>query len=105
MSLKGRIVLRDDLSPAVEFSVLVHETAHELLHAGDRRANTSTTVRETEAEAVAFVVSHAIGLSTSTAASDYIQLYSGDKNTLLASLGLIQRTATEILGAIQSEAG
>jgi hypothetical protein len=27
-SLKGRILLRDDLSPAVEFSVLVHEVAH-----------------------------------------------------------------------------
>ena len=104
MSLKGRIVLRDDLSPAVEFSVLVHETAHELLHTGDRRANTSTTVRETEAEAVAFVVSRAIGLNTGTAASDYIQLYSGDKDTLLASLSLIQRVATEILGALQCRA-
>jgi hypothetical protein len=51
-SLKGRILLRDDLSPAVEFSVLVHEIAHELLHTGDRRADTSKTVRETEAEAV-----------------------------------------------------
>lgn len=57
-SLKGRILLRDDLSPAVEFSVLVHEIAHELLRTGDRRADTSKTVRETEAEAVAFVVSH-----------------------------------------------
>ena len=38
-SLKGRILLRDDLSPAVEFSVLVHEIAHELLHTGDRRAD------------------------------------------------------------------
>ena len=100
-SLKGRILLRDDLSPAVEFSVLVHEVAHELLHAGDRRAGTSKTVRETEAEAVAFVVSHAIGLETTTAASDYIQLYSGDKGILLASLALIQRTAAEILIAIQ----
>jgi hypothetical protein len=27
-SLKGRILLRDDVSPAVEFSVLVHEIAH-----------------------------------------------------------------------------
>ena len=27
-SLKGRILLRDDLPPAVEFSVLVHEIAH-----------------------------------------------------------------------------
>jgi hypothetical protein len=81
--------------------VLVHEIAHELLHTGDRRAETSKTVRETEAEAVAFVVSHAIGLSTSTAASDYIQLYSGDKDTLLGSLDLIRRAATEILGVIQ----
>ncbi|MEO8330421.1 MAG: DUF1738 domain-containing protein, partial [Candidatus Nanopelagicales bacterium] len=54
-SLKGRILLRDDLSAAVTFSVLVHEVAHELLHSGDRRAATSKTVRETEAEAVAFV--------------------------------------------------
>jgi antirestriction protein ArdC len=99
-SLKGRILLRDDLSPAAEFSVLVHEVAHELLHGGDRRSTTSKTVRETEAEAVAFVVSHAIGLETSTAASDYIQLYSGDKDTLLASLASIQRSATEILRAI-----
>ena len=34
---------------------------------------------ETEAEAVAYVVSKSIGLKTGNAASDYIQLYSGDK--------------------------
>jgi hypothetical protein len=34
----------------------VHEIAHELLHRGDRRADTSKHVRETEAHAVAFVV-------------------------------------------------
>jgi hypothetical protein len=100
MSLKGRILLRQHLSPAVEFAVLVHELAHELLHVGDRRASASTTVRETEAEAVAFVVSHAIGLTTGTAASDYIQLYAGDKTTLLASLSHIQRVAAEILAAV-----
>lgn len=57
-SMKGRILLRDDLSPAAEFSVLVHEVAHELLHGGDRRSTTSKTVRETEAEAVAFRFAH-----------------------------------------------
>jgi hypothetical protein len=36
-SLKGPILLRDDLSPAVEFSVLVHEIAHELLPDLDQR--------------------------------------------------------------------
>ena len=102
-SLKGRILLRDDLPAAVTFSVLVHEVAHELLHTGDRRSATSKTVRETEAEAVAFVVSHAIGLATGTAASDYIQLYAGDKATLLASLGAIQHAATEILTALHGD--
>lgn len=102
-SLKGRILLRDDLSAAVTFSVLVHEVAHELLHGGDRRAATSKTVRETEAEAVAFVVSHAIGLDTGTAASDYIQLYAGNKETLLASLGAIQHATTEILTALHAD--
>jgi hypothetical protein len=104
-SFGRRILLRDDLSPAVEFSVLVHEIAHELLHRGDRRAATSKTVRETEAEAVAFVVSDAIGLHTSTAASDYIQLYAGSKDTLLASLEAIRCTAVQILDAIQETGG
>jgi len=60
-------------------------------------------VRETEAEAVAFVVSHAIGLDTGSAASDYIQLYSGDKDTLIASLEAIRHTAALILEALQSD--
>ncbi len=33
-------------------------------------------------KAVAFVVTHAVGLDTNTAAADYIQLYHGNKATL-----------------------
>ena len=43
-------------------------------------------VRETEAEAVAFVVSHGIGLDVNGASSDYIQLYNGDKKKLIRSM-------------------
>ena len=75
----GAITLLPGLSPAEEFSVLTHELAHEMLHQGAARAATTRTVRELEAEAVAFVVSQAVGLETGTAASDYIQLYSGDR--------------------------
>lgn len=60
-------------------------------------------VRETEAEAAAFVVGQAIGLDTGTASSDYIQLYHGDAKLLLESLDIVQRTATIILGAISPE--
>jgi hypothetical protein len=103
LSSGGKITVVPGLSRAEEFSVLAHETAHELLHRGERRSETSRTVRETEAEAVAFVVSTAIGLEPGTASSDYIQLYSGDKATLTESLGFVQRTAAEILKAILPE--
>jgi hypothetical protein len=71
-----------------------------LLHRGERRIETSHAVRETEAEAVAFVVSTAIGLDPGTSSSDYIQLHSGNTETLAESLGYVQRTAAEILKAI-----
>ena len=60
-------------------------------------------VRQTEAEAVAFVVCHGMGLHVSSASSDYIQLYDGDKKTLLESLERIKRTAAGILGVITEE--
>ncbi len=96
----SRIRILNHLSPATEFSVLVHELAHEMLHRGERRPSTTKTVRETEAEAVAFVVSTAIGLATHSASSDYIQLYDGTVETLEASLDAIRRTASEILSAL-----
>jgi antirestriction protein ArdC len=104
VSRGGSIALLPDLSLADEFAVLSHEIAHEMLHRGERRSNATKTIRETEAEAVAFVVCQSIGLETGTAASDYIQLYSGDRDTLAASLAFIQQTACEIIAAIRPQA-
>ncbi|MEK6677579.1 MAG: ArdC family protein [Planctomycetota bacterium] len=100
VSCGGKITLREGLSPAEEFSVMVYEFAHATLHRGENGVRLSKTVRETEAEAVAFVVGQAIGLDTAAAASDYIQIYCGDKNTIAESLDRIQRTASPILEAI-----
>lgn len=58
-------------------------------------------MRETEAEAVAYVVCQAIGLETGSAASDYIQLYDGTAETLAASLDCIQHAAADIIAALQ----
>lgn len=58
-------------------------------------------MRETEAEAVAFVVCNAFGLDCSTRSSDYIQLYQGDKATLIGSLERIQRTGAKVISALQ----
>jgi antirestriction protein ArdC len=99
-SYGGRIALLPGQSPAEEFSTMVHELAHELLHRGERREQTSRQIRETEAEATAFVVCHAIGLETGSAAADYIQLWNGDKETLMDSLTYIQKAASQMLAAL-----
>ncbi|HZY72033.1 MAG TPA: ArdC-like ssDNA-binding domain-containing protein [Edaphobacter sp.] len=99
----GRIRIACGLSPAEEFSCLVHETAHELLHHGPNRPS-SKTVRETEAEATAYAVSKHIGLDTGSAAHDYIALYDGDRGALIASLTTIRDTAAQIIAALQPSA-
>jgi len=99
----GLIRLKKGLALGEELSVLVHELAHEMLHADKDNTLKDKKVRETEAEAVAFVVCHGIGLDTNSASSDYIQLYNGDKKTLLQSLERIQRTAAEILTAVMDK--
>ena len=58
-------------------------------------------MRETEAEAVAFVVGKAVGLMTGTASADYIQLCHGNASLLAESLEVIQQTAAVILAALE----
>jgi antirestriction protein ArdC len=103
VSAGGLIKLKKGLTAAEEFSVLAHEAAHERLHHSKETMPKDKKVRETEAEAVAFVVCHGIGLDTNSSSSDYIQLYNGDKETLIKSLERIQRTAAEILEAVMAD--
>ena len=70
-----------------------------MMHRDERRNGTSKRVREAEAEAVSFVACNAIGVNARNSA-DYIQLYSGDKETLAESLEHVQRVSAEILAAI-----
>ena len=102
MSYGGKIALLPGQSSAEEFSTLVHELAHEMLHKAERRTATTKTVRETEAEAVAFVVGKAIGLETGRASADYIHLYHGNASLLTESLEVIQKTSALILAAIEN---
>jgi antirestriction protein ArdC len=100
ISSGGQITLLPGRPAAEEFVTLAHELAHELLHRTERRSTTTKCVRETEAEAVAFVVGQAIGLEMGSAAKDYIQLYNGDAKLLIESLEFVQKTANAILAGI-----
>ena len=102
MSYGGKIVLLPGQTPAEEFSTLVHEVAHEMLHKAERRTATTKVVRETEAEAIAFVVGRTIGLDTGRASADYIHLYHGNAALLTESLEVIQKAAAVILSALEN---
>lgn len=105
VSRGGSIEVLQGLSAAETFAVLVHEVAHEMLHRGDRREQTTKTVRETEAEAVSYVVSRAIGLDCSTKCVDYIHMYAGDAQLLLQSLELIRTVSSRIICALETPTG
>jgi hypothetical protein len=104
MSYGGSIAILPGQGEAEEFSTLIHELAHEMLHKAERRTATTKTVRETEAEAIAFVVGKTIGLNTGRASADYIHLYHGNAALLTESLEVIQRTSAVILSALGSDA-
>jgi uncharacterized transporter YbjL len=67
------------------------------------REATSKRVRETEAEAVAFIVGRAIELDTNMAAQDYISLHAGDKALVVESLEEIQKAADQIPSFLTEE--
>ena len=100
VSCGGKILLAPGYSEAETLATLAHEYTHESMHNYDRRIETTKTVRETEAEAVAFAVCSGLGLDCGSSSSDYIGLYEGNADTLLASLEIVQKTACQILDAL-----
>lgn len=103
MAFGTTIRLLPGQTEAETFTTLVHELAHLMLKHGERRTTITKTVRETEAEAIAFVVSKSVGLTTSTASADYISLYHGNAALLTESLETVQRVSALILAAIQPQ--
>ena len=81
----------------VEFATLAHETTHVLLHF-DHTAGTrpDLTTRETEAEAVTYLLCAQLGIAGTEASVEYIQSYRGTPDTLDASLERIRVTAQRL---------
>lgn len=88
---------------AVEFGTLVHETAHLLLHfPADGSPRPNLTTRETEAEAVTYLLCARLGIDGTEASIDYIRAYRGTPDTLEHSLERIRGTAQRLIGELAS---
>ena len=81
----------------VEFATLAHETTHVLLHfPANGGTRPDLTTRETEAEAVTYLLCAQLGLAGTDASVEYIQSYRGTPDTLDASLERIRATAQRL---------
>lgn len=96
-SLGNHIRVCENLEPADKFRTLAHEFAHELLHKTKERE--IKTVRETEADATAFVVCRHFGVHCDTA--DYLLLHDSNAKIFLERLETIRRTAASIIEGIE----
>lgn len=95
-SAKGRIVIDTELRPAEQFSVLVHELAHEILHQTVQEKPEKETM-ELEADAIACVVCERFGLEAINASADYIVNWKGCKDSLLQRMETIRSCASTII--------
>ena len=104
-SLGGQVTISAKLEPASRFQTLAHELAHELMHSSKAKLaeRPSKSIRELEAEAIAYVVCVVNGVECRDASCDYIQMYDGNETLLAASLERIRGTAVEILDFMDSE--
>jgi len=85
----------------VEFATLAHETTHVLLHFPAVCATRpDLTTRETEAEAVTYLLCAQLGIAGTEASIEYIQSYRGTPDTLDTSLERIRSTALRLAAEI-----
>ena len=84
-----------DIDLTAGTKTLVHEIAHELLH--QRKANLqSRSIKELEAESVAYVVCKYFGLEVLNS-PNYLSLYEVSTNDMLVHFERIRNTANEII--------
>jgi len=87
----------------VEFGTLAHETTHVLLHfPANGGTRPDLTTRETEAEAVTYLLCAQLGIAGTEASVEYIQSYRGTPDTLDASLERIRATAQRLAAELDA---
>lgn len=100
--MENVIKVKGGMSEAQTFKTLVHETAHSILHCeGGEQIDAERSVREVQAEGVAYVVCKALGIDADGYSFGYVAAWSGlDSKAVLAQLEVIRKTANTILDAV-----
>ena len=106
-----RIALQEGMSEVQTVKTLIHEMAHQKLHAIDPKdlppeePRLTRNAKEVEAESVAYTVAQHYGIETSDYSFAYIAGWSKDKDTpeLKASLDRIRKAADEMITAIDEQ--
>ena len=96
-SCGGKILL----DPKAGTKTLIHEIAHELLHQV-KDAPTESTIRELEAESVAYVVAKHFGLD-GLSSPNYNAIHGATAKMILEHMERIRKSATEIINGIVNE--
>ena len=98
-SAKGLIGLKKGLDSTNRFLTLIHEYAHELLHAG---STLGKSVKECQAEAISFIVAYHFDVRNPFS-SDYLQTWGNDEKTLTEELDVGQKTAATIIKKMEAK--
>ena len=101
VSMVGQIAVSKSLTDEEKFHVLAHELAHELLHSREERIALSKKLKETEAEAVAYIVCRHFDLETK--APTYLAIYKAKDVDIRASLDRIVSTASKVIKGIETQ--
>jgi hypothetical protein len=99
------IYLQEGMDSVDRTNVLIHEWGHEILHFGPGRSliaavDLPKAVEECQAESVAYVVSHFLGIENQFS-RDYLLHYGNTVETVLKNMDVIQKTSHYMIQKIE----
>lgn len=102
-SYGGRVELKEERDYNNKLLTLIHEFAHEILHKDKKEIKNlfSVGVKEVQAEAVSYIVSHFLGVHNPFS-SDYILHWGKDKKVLRESLKVVTGASNKIIALIKA---
>lgn len=101
----GRIVIRDDLAPAMAALTMLHEATHALLH----KSASSQVHRgraEVEAESTAYLAAKILGFDTSAYSVGYVASWASDEDhdVMISTADTVMKTARKLVNVVRASA-